>query len=252
MPLTTDVNVVKQRAPSLIVATVRARKADKVTLLFGDDNELILERRRQAALPDADPILRSFNLLGIPWRFSGSTGLYGRPEVRLLLAFLRVLADLSSSVDLYAVAASEVYDLGGEDLTAIVNSARRRNRSIWEVAEELTRQPGLLRLKQATRGALARLVEDLRRYSELAHERSAGEVLYAFLRGSGLLARLAATPSVQAEEALSNIARFFDIVRAQSALLASTAGNLPTHSRGRKGPRTCLASPPSQCLSRKR
>ena len=169
---------------------------------------------------DADPILRSFNLLGIPWRFSGSTGLYGRPEVRLLLAFLRVLADLSSSVDLYAVAASEVYDLGGEDLTAIVNSARRRNRSIWEVAEELTRQPGLLRLSQATRDALARLVEDLRRYSELAHERSAGEVLYAFLRGSGLLARLAATPSVQAEEALSNIARFFDIVRAQSALLA--------------------------------
>ncbi len=34
----------------------------------------------------------------------------------------------------------------GPDLTAIVNSARRRNRSLWDVAEELTRQPGLLRL----------------------------------------------------------------------------------------------------------
>jgi len=62
MPLTTDVNVVKQRAPSLIVATVRARKADKVTLLFGDDNELILERRRQAALPDADPVLQNVTI----------------------------------------------------------------------------------------------------------------------------------------------------------------------------------------------
>ena len=45
-------------------------------------------------------------------------------------------------------------------------------------------------------------------------------MLYAFLRGSGWLKRLAETESVAAEEALSNIARFFDIVRAQSSLLA--------------------------------
>jgi DNA helicase-2/ATP-dependent DNA helicase PcrA len=54
----------------------------------------------------------------------------------------------------------------------------------------------------------------------MAHERSGGEVLYAFLRGSGILARLAAAPTAAAEEALGNIARFFDIVRTQSAILA--------------------------------
>ena len=32
----------------------------------------------------ADPILRSLNIAGIPWRFSGTSGLYSRPEVRLL------------------------------------------------------------------------------------------------------------------------------------------------------------------------
>jgi len=168
----------------------------------------------------ADPFLRSLNLAGIPWRFSGTSGLYARPEVRLLLSFLRAVADLSSSIDVYALAASEVYGLGGPDLTAIVTSARRRNRSLWEVLEELERQPGILRLGPATRTALGRLVSDLREYATLAHERPAGEVLYRFLRGSGLLGRLAATDSAAAEEALQNIARFFDIVRAQSALLA--------------------------------
>ena len=34
----------------------------------------------------ADPILRALNMAGIPWRFSGTSGLYARPEVRLLLA----------------------------------------------------------------------------------------------------------------------------------------------------------------------
>ena len=167
----------------------------------------------------ADPILRSLNLEGIPWRFSGTSGLYARPEVRLLLAFLRAIADPGSSVDVYALAASELYRLGGEDLVAIVNMARRRNRSVWEVLDELGRQPGILRLSPDSRASAATLVEDLRRYVALAHERPAGEVLYAFLRGTGWLKRLAEADTVAAEEALSNIARFFDIVRAQSALL---------------------------------
>ncbi len=168
----------------------------------------------------ADPVLRSLNLEGIPWRFSGTSGLYARPEVRLLLAFLRAIADLGSSVDVYALAASDLYGLGAEDLVAIVNTARRRNRSIWDVLDELQRQPGILRLSPETRVASTRLVADLRRYVELANERPAGEVLYAFLRDTGWLARLAAADTVAAEEALSNVARFFDIIRAQSALLA--------------------------------
>jgi len=168
----------------------------------------------------ADPILRALNVAGIPWRFSGTSGLYARPEVRRLLAFLRTVADPGSSVDVYGVATVEPYLLGGEDLTAIVNMARRRHRSVWDVLEELERQPGILRVSEGTRIGVARLVGDLRRYIQLAHERPAGEVLYAYLRDSGVIARLAASDSVAAEEELRNIARFFDIVRGQSSLLA--------------------------------
>jgi DNA helicase-2/ATP-dependent DNA helicase PcrA len=168
----------------------------------------------------ADPILRALNMAGIPWRFSGTSGLYSRPEVRMLLAFLRVVADLDSSVDLYALAASEVYALGGEDLTAIVNMARRRNRSVWAVLDEVERQPGILRIGPESRTTVHKLVVDLRGYAEVAHERPAGELLYRFLRGSGLLARLVGSDTPSSEEALQNIARFFEIVRAQSGLLA--------------------------------
>jgi DNA helicase-2/ATP-dependent DNA helicase PcrA len=75
-------------------------------------------------------------------------------------------------------------------------------------------------------------VADLRRYAGLAHSRSAGELLYAFLKESGFLARLTAD-GAESEEALRNVARFFDIVRNQSALLADDrssflAGHLRT------------------------
>jgi DNA helicase II / ATP-dependent DNA helicase PcrA len=168
----------------------------------------------------ADAILRGLDAAGVPWRFSGSAGLYARPEVRRLLAFLRAIADLGSSVDLYAVATGEPYALGGEDLTSIVTSARRRNRTLWDVLEELDRQPGILRVAPETRAGVQRVVDDLRTLSRLAHERPAGEVLYAFLRRTGTLSRLASEDSVAAEDALRNIARFFEIIRSQSALLA--------------------------------
>jgi DNA helicase-2/ATP-dependent DNA helicase PcrA len=168
----------------------------------------------------ADGILRALNVAGLPWRFSGSSGLYARPEVRLLMSFLRVIADPESSMDVYALASSEPYGLGGDDLTAIVNTARRRNRSVMAVLQELERQPGILRIAPASRDAVHRMVADITRFAAMAHERPAGEVLYAFLRESGTLARLAATPSTAAEEGLANVARFFDIIRGQSALLA--------------------------------
>ncbi len=98
--------------------------------------------------------------------------------------------------------------------------ARRRNRSVWAILVELVEQPGILRVGPETRATVAKLVADLQAYAEAAHEQPAGELLYRFLRGSGMLARLAGTDSVAAEEALGNIARFFEIVRAQSAILA--------------------------------
>jgi DNA helicase-2/ATP-dependent DNA helicase PcrA len=169
---------------------------------------------------DADPILRSLNNSAIPWRFSGTSGLYARPEVRLLLALLRAVADPGSSVDVYALAASERYDVPGDDLSLVMSAARQRHRSAFEILEEIEGQPGLLRTSDRGRLTLARLIADLRRYRDLAHRRPAGEVLYAFLRDTGWLASLAEGTSVAADEALANIARFFDIVRTQSALLA--------------------------------
>ena len=168
---------------------------------------------------DADPVLRALTASGVPWRFSGTSGLYARPEVRLLLSVLRAAADPASSVDVYALAASDRYAIPAGDLADVAGAARRRHRSIFEILEELEDEPVALRLTPRGRSALARLTDDLRRFRELAQRRPAGEVLYAFLRDSGWLSELAGGESVAAEEQLANIGRFFDLVRGQSALL---------------------------------
>ncbi|CAN5809897.1 hypothetical protein BH24CHL6_BH24CHL6_01570 [soil metagenome] len=170
---------------------------------------------------DTEPFVRSLAALGVPVRSSTPVPLRERPEVRALLAFLRVVADPASSADLYYLACAPPYGLGGPDLTAIMSFARRRHRFLWDVLLEIEGQPGLLRLSEATRRGLQRLLSDVNAALEQCHEHSTGEVLYDFLRRSGRLARLVEGGRPGDDPAaLADIVRFFEIVRAQSTLLA--------------------------------
>ncbi len=168
---------------------------------------------------DAAPVLRSLAMQGVPWRIANGSRSARAPEVRELLAFLRVVGDPESSTDLYATATGAPYDLGGEDLTAIVGMARRRHRSLWSVMCELQEQPGLLRLSDAARIALARLVADVRTAIDAAHREAAGNVLYGHLRRSGRYASLVAAAERGDDAPLRRVARLFEVVTSRSALL---------------------------------
>ncbi|MGI8828502.1 MAG: ATP-dependent helicase, partial [Candidatus Limnocylindria bacterium] len=79
---------------------------------------------------DADPYLRALNMAHIPWRFSGTAGLYRQPEVRVLISFLRAVNDPDDSVSLYDLATSEIFGLSPADVTLAMNRARRRRASL--------------------------------------------------------------------------------------------------------------------------
>jgi DNA helicase-2/ATP-dependent DNA helicase PcrA len=160
---------------------------------------------------DADPFLRAMNLAGIPWRWSGNQGLYARPEIRLLLAFLRVVADPDDTVSLYYLAGSELYQMDDWQLARCAAEARRTHRPLRAVLEHLD-ESAVDGLTLETRATADRLLRDLRTYVGLARERPAGEVLYQLLTRSGLLKRLTAASSPAADVRVGNIARFFEIV----------------------------------------
>jgi DNA helicase-2/ATP-dependent DNA helicase PcrA len=163
---------------------------------------------------DADPFLRALNVKGIRHRFSGSRGLYSREEVRLLVSFLRALANPDDSVSLFYLAASEVYRVPEGDLLRLNHYARRKTRPLLEVLRGLSENEELASVSGAARDGAARLVADLERAAGEVPRRRTGEVLYGFLQWSGLLGRLAGESSAEAEAKVRNIARFFDAVKA--------------------------------------
>ncbi|HET9314576.1 MAG TPA: ATP-dependent DNA helicase, partial [Vicinamibacteria bacterium] len=186
---------------------------------------LVQERLRQGYRPrdvallvrsnsDADPVLRALNVCGIAHRFSGSRGLYAREEVRLLIAFLRALANPGDSVSIFYLAASELYALPAPELLRLNHHARRKTRPLLEVLRGLPTDEELAGISGATREGALRLLGDLETAAADVARLRTGEVLYKFLQSSGLLGRWSREQSATAEAKVRNVARFFDTVRA--------------------------------------
>jgi len=168
---------------------------------------------------DADPFLRALNMRGIPWIFSGNQGLYGRPEIRLLIAFLRSVAFPDDSVSLHFLASSDLYQVPVVDLTRCATYADRKHRDLFAVLHGLRRLPDLHEgVSDEGAAAIRRLIADLERYMELARETPTGELLYQFMLDSGQIARYTKAPA-ELESEVQNVSKFFARVKDASRVL---------------------------------
>ena len=210
-------NVAHWRFPSASAEADAVAKAIEEFHQEGDvplDEIAILVRNNA----DADPFLRALNMRGIPHRFSGGAGLFERPEVRSLIAFLRLVASPDDSVSAWALAFSEIYAFDPVDLSRMSRYASKKTRPLLDVLRELEGNEDLASVKGASREAARRFVADIERgVSSMAQKRT-GEALYEFLKASGYLARLASVSSSKDERKVANIARFFEIVRGFSVV----------------------------------
>ncbi len=163
---------------------------------------------------DADPFLRALNVKGIPHRFSGSRGLYAREEVRLLVSFLRTLANPDDSVSLFYLLASEAYALPMPELLRLSHYARRKSKPLLEVLRGLPENEELASVGGEARASAARLLRDIEQAAADVPRLRTGEVLYKFLQQSGLLQRLTREATAGAEARARNLARFFETVKA--------------------------------------
>ena len=168
---------------------------------------------------DADPYLRALNMARIPWRFSGTAGLYRQPEVRVLISFLRATNDPDDSVSLYDLATSEIFGLAPSDVTLALTRARRRRSSLAAALRDAADHPDASTFGPRALEVVQQLIASIEAHRAMSTERSCGELLYHFITSSGWLGRLAHEARETGDERLANVGRFFEIVRRQGALL---------------------------------
>jgi DNA helicase-2/ATP-dependent DNA helicase PcrA len=168
---------------------------------------------------DADPYLRSFNMKQIPFRFSGSRGLYQQEEIKVLVAFIRAVTDFENSRDLFYLALSDVYRADPYDLSRIAGYADKKNLSLHGVFKAIAEGPSPVDLPAATAETVKRIFADILASVDLAGTKNAGAVVYAFLEKSGYLKSLVGEMTPESEVRIKNVRLFFDKIQGFSGLV---------------------------------
>lgn len=157
---------------------------------------------------DADAFMRSLNIKSIPFRFTGNRGLYSREEVRLLIAFLKVIANINDSLQLYHLATSDIYQIPMSDITTMMNTASRQNKTLYYIFTHLNEFE--LDISQEGLATINKINEDIKKFLEYSRNDETGALLYKFLKETDYLNRLIKD---NADYKIKNIARFFEVVR---------------------------------------
>ncbi len=162
---------------------------------------------------DADPFLRAMNMRDVPFRFSGSRGLYAQTEIKILTAFIRAVCDFDDSRSLYYLALSDIYRMSAYDLTILANYAHKKSLTLHKIFRAVSQGRSPVPVSDTAQDAARRIFRDLMSFVNLAARQNAGQVIYAFLHQTGYLKNLAQERTTQAELRIKNIRIFFDKVK---------------------------------------
>ncbi|MGB6340539.1 MAG: ATP-dependent DNA helicase [Candidatus Aminicenantaceae bacterium] len=199
-----------------------SHEADKVAEIISQKTkngynfkDLAILVRRNA---DADPFLRAMNMKEIPFRFSGSRGLYAQEEVKILVSFIRAMTDFEDSKSLFHLSLSDAYGMEPYDLTTLSNFAAKKHLPLHSVFKMVSAGQCPVDLSSSSEAQVKKIFSDLLFSSRLASTQNAGRVLYSFLERSGFLKNLVEKGGLASEIKIKNIRIFFDKVKNFSEL----------------------------------
>ena len=143
---------------------------------------------------------------GIPFTFRAAKGLYSKPTIMDLLAYLRVLADPHDSVSMYRVLSMPVLAFPHTDLTLLSASAQRSSDPLFRKLLEHNTVAGV---SEEGREIVDIFVEMLQRHAKRSREEEVGTIVLSFLEDTGLLKDLKADDSAENVAILQEITLFF-------------------------------------------
>ena len=146
----------------------------------------------------AEPFVRALSRAGIPYQFLGPGQLFRQPEVKDLIAYLKVLYNFEDNVAMYRVLTMDWAGVSARDVAALINFSRKYGMSLFEACEKSE-------LEQ-----VSKLVVMIHKHLGLIKKETAGQILYYFLADTGLLKQLTLYKSAKEEKVAENIAKFFN------------------------------------------
>lgn len=174
-----------------------------------NDFAILVRANRQA-----EQFLPALDAAGIPYLFHASRGLYRKPIILDILAYLTLLDDYHESPALYRILNLPAFGFTVDEILACTSYAQRKALSLHEVLRQARTVPGVL---EETAMKIDRLLQLLAKHAELARRTRVREVVLAFLEESGELERLTRVEDAAGHEAVRHLNEFWKRIEAFEA-----------------------------------
>lgn len=161
----------------------------------------------------AQPFIRELERSRIPYQFLGPGQLFHQEEIKDLIAYLKVLYNFEDTQSLYRVISMPLWNISAISIATLINFSKRKNLTLFETLSYLDE----IILPQETKDTLDAFRSMLHRHFERIKKDTAGQILYYFLRDSGMLKRFLEVKTQFDDLRAQNIARFFDKIKSYEA-----------------------------------
>ncbi|MBI2984755.1 MAG: ATP-dependent helicase [Candidatus Kerfeldbacteria bacterium] len=155
----------------------------------------------------AQMFVNEFERRGWPYVFLAARGLFTKPLVLDVLAYLRLLDNYHENAALYRVLAMPIWGIDHGDVVELSYRAKKKTRSLFEQL-----QHDDVACSDASRHGIARLKQLVAKHTELANTKPVGEVLLHFLNDSGYLQSITKEESVQSQQQVALLRQVFKLI----------------------------------------
>lgn len=133
----------------------------------------------------AEPFLTELSRHGLPYIFVANRGLYKKPIILDILAYLGLLDNYHESENLFRLLNMDNFKIDDYDLIQISQTAKRRTLSLYEVLDQ-----NLANISQKSKQKVNGLLSLIKKHTQLAREKTASEMLVKIILDLGIIASL--------------------------------------------------------------
>lgn len=139
-------------------------------------NDFAVLLRSNSAAQELLPVLEKF---GIPHTFVANTGLYNKPFISGLIAYLNALNNFHDSFNLYRVLSFAEFKLPPQDLATLLANSERKTLSLYEMMQQAQALP---QIGQQSQNNVQKILSLLNEHAKLAQEKSANEAFVQIIQ----------------------------------------------------------------------
>ncbi len=152
----------------------------------------------------------ALDVAGFPYQFLSSRGLYSKPVIMDIISYLKLLDDYHESRAMYRVLNLPIFNFNYQELVNFNYWAGKKAWSLYEVLKSVS----ALNLGAEIQAKVNKVLGLVEKHTALVRQKSASEVILAFLNDSGYLKFLISTDDQKSRENTGYLNQFMKRVNA--------------------------------------